>query len=56
MNDGTTMETTTSTVISIVKKKPAIFVETATPRTISTTASAVRISVQMIQGKLKLGK
>jgi hypothetical protein len=43
-------ETTTRTSISNPKKMPASRVETATPRTIMTTETAVSSSVQTIQG------
>jgi hypothetical protein len=43
-------ETTTRTSISNPKNTPASRVETATPRTIMTTETAVSNSVQMIKG------
>ncbi len=48
------MDTTSSTVISKPKKKPASLVDTATPRNIMNMAPAVKMAEKMIHGMLTL--
>ncbi len=47
---STAMDTTSSTISSKAKKKPASLVDTATPRNIITIAPAVKMAEKMIQG------
>ena len=51
---STATDTTSSTVSSKAKKKPASLVDTATPRNIMNMAPAVKTAEKIIQGMLTL--